>query len=1213
MDTDTSIRERLQTQITSDFREEVMKASAISQTQLDQFKSLQSLEREDENVRLLVNKDCRLLAWSNAELMPSARSHDELCDLPSFNTYSEEGKVYYQLRHENEDHLLITLIPIHVTYRVQNSFLPTRVFLGRYTQDPNIVQSTPEMEVHLRKTVKGIHITDANDRLVFSLVVPHPEVFTFGRRSVLMLMAMVTFSLLLVWLGTWLNRKVNPLVGALVVSALVLGARATLLAIGFPGTWAPGQLFSPTLLAIDQLSPSLGDFTLNVVTVLTCLLLLSRALRGKAGMAQVRWVRGTWAAVVIPLVAAFCSAWLLHSFFSIFQSVLVNSKINFDFSNVFRLNGWSYLAFIDMGLVLVCLQVLLLRLGKAAYLSVPERWRLALFPGQAVATAIFLWLMQPSPATEMVAGSLAVVGTLLVTHRLKGLVYFKLDFLNLITTVIVFSLLSTTSVMRGDRTRKFMEMEILANRVADEHDRITESLFDRVESDVTDHTYELDFAITSDTLLGDVIPWLEDKFLPNFKGYNVRLYLYDDDGKRVAENTKDKPISPYGNGLKLEDVGEVTTSQHLRWVPNYDNFFERTYLGQFDLVLRNIGRLVVQVELEPRELQPNRLYPQLMLDDKVRTKSNAAGDIEYALYLNKKIFRKAADEAFPVFYAGSDSNTASVTQGEHGAELNYFHKAGSQRTVHVRTRAAGLFEAINLFSFVFYFFILVAGSFFLITRLPQVLRNPSRLLRMSLRVKIQVFLLGITILPLVTVVFFLSPYVKERIYEDMRKELRSETARVASLVRDDYLLVRKPGVASGGATRILKNKLEDIEKTIFNDINIYDNRGRIHLTTQRFIYEMGLTSEYMNPVVYEQMRNGEMSDMVVEDQIGNVTYFSGYYPILTDESRIVGFLNIPYLKNPDQVDEQSLGLMTFLVDLYVVVFLAMGFIALIISNSITRPLTLLSDKLRGLALGKANEPLQWNSTDEIGEIISSYNQMLEKLAESEKKLARNEREMAWKQMARQVAHEIKNPLTPMKLSVQHLVRAWNEGGDRLPTMFEKVTRTLLVQIDSLVRIADSFSQFASMPEQNRDVFILQDVIREVVDLYSSESKVQIQLDLPQAPFYVASDRDQLSRVFNNLVKNGIQAIEEQGKISVKLEAGDAKCTVTVADNGQGVPEDIRGRIFEPNFSTKTSGMGLGLAIVKKIIEGAEGKIWFESTTGEGTTFFIELPRAQAPA
>ena len=495
----------------------------------------------------------------------------------------------------------------------------------------------------------------------------------------------------------------------------------------------------------------------------------------------------------------------------------------------------------------------------------------------------------------------------------------------------------------------------------------------------------------------------------------------------------------------------------------------------------------------------------------------------------------------------------------------------------------------------------------------RLLRYPDRLRHLGLKDKIQLFFLGIAVVPLVVVVFFLSPYIRSHIYEDTRKDVQEQTQQVLNLLRDDYLQLWRGGKDFKAQEKQLEERIREMEKTLLHDINIFYSSGQLHLTTQPSIYELGVAAQFIPPQVFHELRGGVYTGRVIEDQIGKVTYFSSFYPILDHDSRILGYLNIPFYKNQDRINEQSLSLLTLLVNIYVFVFLAIGLLAVLVSNSILRPLGLLNKQLRTTNLGQANDPIEWDARDEIGEIIEAYNQMLKQLAASEAKLARNERESAWKEVASQVAHEIKNPLTPMRLSVQHLVQVWRirpPDNEKLNRLFEKVTRTVLVQIEQLVDMANSFSQFAKMPEPERTTFALSEVVREVFDLYCHSEEVQLQLHVPEGDFEVHADRNQLSRVFNNLIKNAIQAIETgDGVVRVALEYREKMALVRVIDNGKGIPEDIRDRIFEPKFSTKSSGMGLGLAMVRKIVEGSGGKIYFESTVDEGTTFYVELPEA----
>ncbi|MEZ4685681.1 MAG: histidine kinase dimerization/phospho-acceptor domain-containing protein [Bacteroidia bacterium] len=241
-----------------------------------------------------------------------------------------------------------------------------------------------------------------------------------------------------------------------------------------------------------------------------------------------------------------------------------------------------------------------------------------------------------------------------------------------------------------------------------------------------------------------------------------------------------------------------------------------------------------------------------------------------------------------------------------------------------------------------------------------------------------------------------------------------------------------------------------------------------------------------------------------------------------------GFVQVAFLNKKEALNDQITSLLAYLANIYLLAFLAVGIISVLVSNALTQPLSIIQQRLAATRLGASNEPISsYKSEDEIGAIVEAYNDMVSKLGDSEQALKATQRQLAWRQMARQVAHEIKNPLTPMKLSIQHLMRTWSSKSPNLETMFPKVMKTLLTQIESMVNIADSFSQFAKMPEAKKDHIILQEVIHSVVDLYKDESLgVNWHLDLPEPPFEIFADQDQLSRSLGNIVKNAIQAMEE---------------------------------------------------------------------------------------
>ena len=324
----------------------------------------------------------------------------------------------------------------------------------------------------------------------------------------------------------------------------------------------------------------------------------------------------------------------------------------------------------------------------------------------------------------------------------------------------------------------------------------------------------------------------------------------------------------------------------------------------------------------------------------------------------------------------------------------------------------------------------------------------------------------------------------------------------------------------------------------------------------------------------------------------------------------LAYLNLPYFTREDELKQ---GISTFVVafiNLYLILFLASVIVAVILSNKITLPLSLIREKLKGIQLGKKNEQINYEAEDEVGALVKEYNHKVDELAESAELLARSERESAWREMAKQVAHEIKNPLTPMKLNIQYLQRAKAEGREHYDDFFERVTKNLIEQIDTLSGIATEFSNFAQIPKAKNEVFDLLEVLRKVCDLFEPNQNLHFSFELNNLKeVLIFADKEQLSRAFLNLMKNSIQAIpsDQNGEIRITVIKDESVALIAVSDNGSGISEEAIGHMFEPNFTTKTSGMGLGLSIVKNIVTNFGGKIWYETEIEKGTTFYIEIP------
>jgi signal transduction histidine kinase len=299
-----------------------------------------------------------------------------------------------------------------------------------------------------------------------------------------------------------------------------------------------------------------------------------------------------------------------------------------------------------------------------------------------------------------------------------------------------------------------------------------------------------------------------------------------------------------------------------------------------------------------------------------------------------------------------------------------------------------------------------------------------------------------------------------------------------------------------------------------------------------------------------------------------------------------------------------------LLNVFVFLLVGMIIVSLVVSNSIVKPLSLLGSKLKQIQVGGSNQRLEWNNSDELGSLIRNYNEMIQELDRSTRMLALTERETAWREMAKQVAHEIKNPLTPMKLISQHLQNTVERARpEELPALVKRVTQTLIEQIENLSKIASEFSNFAKLPAPENEKIVLNEVVTSTHDLFRKREDMDIHLRVPIDEIYVFADKNHIIRVLTNLIKNAIQAIPlgRRGRIEIWLYKQQEKAIIKVADNGCGIPDSMKDKVFYPNFTTKNSGTGLGLAIVRDIIDSSHGRIYFNTQENKGTEFYVELP------
>jgi len=396
-----------------------------------------------------------------------------------------------------------------------------------------------------------------------------------------------------------------------------------------------------------------------------------------------------------------------------------------------------------------------------------------------------------------------------------------------------------------------------------------------------------------------------------------------------------------------------------------------------------------------------------------------------------------------------------------------------------------------------------------------------------------------------------------------------------------------------------------------------DQSSRPELIRDRLI-ERRLPIEAYQALYYDGFRF-----VTVEENLGSFEYKAGFRALTDERGRPHYVVSIPTLPEQERIEEERARTVAYLFGALLLLVLVVMVTASLLANSLSRPIAQLRAGLQSVAAGHFERIAKIDSKDEIADLVDSFNTMQEQLEESQRLIGQQERQLAWKEMARQVAHEIKNPLTPMKLSIQHLRSAFMRRGehgkdeDAFSAKFNRTTTTLIEQIDTLARIANEFSSFGRMPTHIREEVDLNAVVREAVELMQAEDNVQISMQLAEGKCIVHADREALRRVYVNFLKNAIQAVPPDRMAEIQVtsvaiqEKGTSFVLSKVIDNGTGIPRNLWDRIFVPSFSTKTSGTGLGLAIARKAVENMEGEIGFDTETDRGTTFWIKVPMISA--
>lgn len=1182
-----------------------------------------SLQKEASRIQQVLNEKETLLETKVNELSKATKNEiptDEFSNLHSLNLFQKQGIIL--LIYENEELKfwsdnsvpIINKITPRRNYELPLQKLSNGWYLSKTLKDENrtivgllllkneypfenkyltnnfnsCFNVSKGIEISLEKTKKDTEIFTGEGTYLFSLVQK-------DNSSVLHIhddFSIVLFICGLCFLILFFYRLFDPIpkIRLIIFSVVVLLIRAMMLYFQYPVSLYSLPIFDPAYHASSALFPSLGDFLLNILTIALLVFYFTENIIYRKLWTDNKYLKFIFGFGILVFALS------LHFPISfLFKRLIVDSDIEFTINNLFSLNFFSYVGlFITWLLMLIWFLIFRKVAQFLAEYGVKEKIFFYF-----IALLIFVLITIISGATDW-------GGTIITAIIYGGFLFFNKQennsnyvFYNA-ALILVFSVYSAYSLTHFDKEKAGIKARFYAEKLAAQQDPIAEYIF----SEVSDEIQKDRLIRNQITLLPqnqeDFFFRIEQKFLNDYlQKYKVRINVFNTDDSLIASNNKLERTFDFYKTLELSS--KPTSAKSLLYC--YETNDELNYLGKLEFYSnREDDQKQTTIFIEFEEIiSKNELgFPELLLDNKVDD-DNMSEDYSFAVYRDGKIVSANGE-----FTYSEDEPSVQLLSEKYefkssGKWQHLFYKPNSNNLILLSIPQLTNFQKLTGVSFLFLLYSVLVlttlAAFSLINRKkPEALNFRNRLnIAVISTLTTFLFLIGFS-----TIYYVGSEYGQKNIQAISEKiksvliELESKSNNSAQLYNDNDQLA------------ITLNKLSNV---FFTDIILYDLDGKLISSTRPRLFDIGLISDKMNSEACYSMQFQKKTIFVQNERIGKLSYLSAYTPLTNNKGETVAYLNLPYFAKQNGLQKEILTLLSALINIYVLLIIIAIAIALFISKKITEPFEVIGRNIKNVKLGKENEPIEWKSNDEIGRLVIEYNKMIQKLGESAQTLAKSERESAWREMAKQVAHEIKNPLTPMKLSVQHLQRSYYEKTPGWDKNIERMTRTLIEQIDTLAHIATEFSNFAKMPKANNEILNVKEVLMNVVELYSKTENCQIEFSSGDKNHMVFADREQIQRVFTNLIKNSIQSIPEErkGEIQIKINDADKNVVISIADNGVGIKDEMKDRIFTPNFTTKSTGMGLGLAMVKNIIESAGGSIWFETIEGSGTMFLVSIP------
>ncbi len=1131
-------------------------------------------------------KGNKVIAWSKNDYVPEPLSYQGEFEIKILQ--NNKGVFLLKKWKKTDGSFLLLLLPLHFQYGIINDYLnTTKSYL--IPSNCSIVNE---------KSSKGICVDVPNSKCLFRIQVNKTE---FIQNSLLAKLLIVCTLLIVVLLLVLVNLILYAKVSVWKYEFLFLGnllflitVRVFMVKLNFPGVFISSVLFDPSYYASSSFNASIGDLFLNscVIFALSFFLFIFfnrftfirrlNRLNSLAGyLLAVTFVFATYLSFLFPYLYV--------------ESVYHNSSISLEITDSLSFDYFRLLAFasillgcISSFLIIRLLFKLILFTNRISHIYFIYTFIL----GSTCFLFFFLWDEKNYWITlAMGCVFIPIIFFSKIAPRNKGRSFR--DYVYLLLMIIAFSLECALSVYKFNEEKKTNSQFKFGTNYLIDQDFLAEFLLHESSKSISKDE-EIKYALKMKNSSSKIKERITQYYLTSyFDRYEISVTAFSDDStstylKKIKQLTTSSNKSSFDDLYFINDPASDTLKRYLSFIPMpSDNRLDSNFII-IDLVLKKII--------------PETVFPELLVDNRYG-KDFRNHDFSYALFSEEKIGSRFGNFNYEKLF---DSNWLGLSElyNEGLIENGYRHVAMEYQPHRIAVISAPIYP-LGYIIINFSFYMALGLVFIFILLLSTALLSRIRGTRLGYVARIQLYVYLSFFIPLLIV----SLVILRLIIISAKNQKETEYLSKAKILEErisPFLDSYKSDASNYKGQ--LETKLIEMAELANLDATVFSKDGFMIASSEPLIFEDQLLSGIMNRNAWHSIIMNHENYSVQSESLGKLFYNCVYWSIKSPMSgEVTAILSIPFFESASSLERTEINVVSAILGVFSIAFIIFSLLAYFVLNGLTAPLKFITNALRKISLSGENVPILWKENDELGLMAQEYNKMLVNLEESKVELQKSQKEIAWREVAQQVAHEIKNPLTPMKLSLQQLELTLLRG-DVDPERSKKSIDTVLKQIDLLNEIASSFSNFASMPSLEIKPINVVELLDRTIKLFTNQITIHFNHNNIR-DFMVLSDQSILLRAFSNIILNGIQATStvKDRELMIELKTKDGNFIIAIRDNGIGISDDIKDKVFRPHFTTKATGTGLGLAIVKQTLELCNGSIWFETEVGKGTVFFIQLP------